>query len=170
MRTCSTMNNLSADDLQIFREKRRTFRGSVKIPVDKICREESLNNPRQFNKKNVTTSLDFSRSEGCLRLEPEHHTPALISQSAVPQGLHLGGEPPHFNLERPVICMHGRHHLETAQNLLIGNDNRWVVYLYFEGGWAPLAWKIRSLTQARILHSGEGRPTETQCKIHEALR
>ena len=56
------MNNLSSNDLQIFREKSRTFCGSVKIPLDKICHEELPYNPRQFNEKNVTTLLGFFRT------------------------------------------------------------------------------------------------------------
>ncbi|KAL2047106.1 hypothetical protein N7G274_001125 [Stereocaulon virgatum] len=125
------MDNLSSNDLQIFREKSRTFCGSVKIPLDKICHEELPNNPRQFNEKNVTTLLDFFRSEGCLRLDPEHYVPALISRSAVPRGLHPGGEPPRFNPEHPVVCLHGRHRLEAARKFFTGHENRWwVVDLY----------------------------------------
>ncbi len=129
------MDHLSADDLQIFREKSRTFCGSVKIPLDKIRHEELPNNPRQLNKKNVTTLLNLFRLEGCLRLDPEHHVPALISRSVVPQGLHPGAEPPRFNPEHPVVCLHGRHRVEAARKLLTGNEDRWwVVDLYSEGG------------------------------------
>ena len=133
--TCCTIDNLLSNDLQIFREKSRTFYGSVKIPLDKICHKVLPNNPRQFNKKDVTTLLDFFHSEGCLRLDPEHHVPALISRSAVPRGLHPGGEPPRFNPEHPVICLHGRHRLEAARNFFTGDEDRWwVVDLYSRGG------------------------------------
>ena len=133
--TCSTMNNLTSRDLQISREKSRTFCGSVKIPLDKICHEELPNNTRQFNEKNVTTLLGFFRSEGCLRLDPEHHVPALVSRSAVPQGVTPGGEPPRFDPEYPVVCLHGRHRLEAARKFLVGNEDRWwVVDLYSRGG------------------------------------
>ncbi len=133
--TCSTMDNLSSNDLQIFREKSRTFCGSVKIPLDKICHEELPNNPRQFNEKNVTTLLDFFRWEGCLRLDPEHYVPALISRSAVPRDLHPGGELPRLNPEHPVVCLHGRHRLEAARKFFTGDENRWwVVDLYSRGG------------------------------------
>ncbi len=107
--TCSTMDNLSSNDLQIFREKSRTFCGSVKIPLDKICHEELPHNPRQFNEKNVTTLLDFFRSEGCLRLDPENYVPALISRSAVPRALHPGGEPPRFVSYRQLWLFALRH-------------------------------------------------------------
>ena len=132
---CSTMDSLTSNDLQIFREKSRTFCGSVKVPLDKICHEERPNNLRQFNKKNVTKLIDSFRSEDCLRLDPEHHVPALIPRSAAPQGLRLGGEPPHFDPEHPVICLHGRHRLEAARKFFTGTENRWwVVDLYSRGG------------------------------------
>ena len=132
---CSTMDSLTSDDLQIFREKSRMFCGSVKIPLDKICHEELPNNPRQFNEKDVTMLLGFFRSEGCLRLDPKNHVPALISWSAVPQGLHSGGEPPHFSPEHPVICLRGRRRLEAARRFFTGDQNRWwVVDLYSKGG------------------------------------
>jgi len=148
--TCSTMENLSSNDLQIFREKSRTFCGSVKIPLDKICHEELPNNPRQFNKKDVTTLLDFFRSEDCLRLDPEHYVPALISRSAVPRGLHPGGEPPRFNPEHPVVCLHGRHRLEAARKFFTGDENRWwVVDLYSRGERVDLPYRRCSLTEVR---------------------
>jgi len=121
---CSTMENLLSNDLQIFREKSRTFYGSVKIPLDKICYEELPNNPRQFN-KDVTTLLDFFRSEDCLRLDPKHYVPALISRSTVPRGLHLGGEPLRFNPEHPIVYLHGRYRLEAARKFFTGDENRW---------------------------------------------
>ncbi len=165
------MDNLSSDDLQIFREKSRTFCGSVKIPLDKIRHEELPNNPRQFNENNVTTLLDFFRSEGCLRLDPEHHVPALISRSAVPPDLRPGGEPPRFDPQHPVVCLHGRHRLEAARKFLTGNENRWwVVDLYSRGGRVDLLWKEGWLTKARSQPQGERRPARTRGQLYEALR
>lgn len=100
------------------------FCGSVKVPLDKICHEERLNNLRQFNKKNVMKLIDSFHSEDCLRLNSEHHISALIPQSAAPQGLHLGGELSHFDSEHPVICLHRRHHLEAVWKFFTGTENR----------------------------------------------
>lgn len=121
---CSTMDYLSSNNLQIFREKSRTFCGSVKIPLNKICYKELPNNLRQFNEKNVTILLDFFCSEGYLRLDPEYYVPALILRSAVPQGLYLGGELLYFNPKRPVVCLYGRYRLEVARKFFADNDNR----------------------------------------------
>ena len=81
------MDNLSFNDLQIFREKSRTFRGSVKISLKKICHKELPNNPRQFDEKNIATLLGFFRSEGCLHLDPEHHIQsAIVGNRVQPMG------------------------------------------------------------------------------------
>ena len=148
--TCCTMYNLTSNDLQIFREKNRTFCGSVKIPFDQICYEELPSNPREFNEKKVTTLLGFFRSEGCLRLDPKHHVPALISWPAAPQGLYPGGEPPHFNPKHSVVCLHGRHRLEAAGKFFTGDENRWwVVDLYSGGGRVDLPRRRCLLTEVR---------------------
>ena len=47
------MENLSAEDLQIFREKSRTVCGAFRIPLEKLEYEELLSNPRQRDGKNV---------------------------------------------------------------------------------------------------------------------
>ena len=120
----SAMDNVSSNDLQIFREKSRTFCGSVKIPLDKICYEELPNNPRQFNEKNITILLGFFRSDGCLRLDPEYYVPALISRSALPRGLYLGVEPLYFYPEHPIVCLYGRYRLEAARRFLTGDESR----------------------------------------------
>ncbi len=118
------MENLLSNDLQIFREKSRIFCGSVKIPLDKICYKEFLNNPRQFNKKDVTILLDFFRSEGNLRLDPEYYVPTLISRSAGPRGLYPGGEPLRFNPEYPIVCLYGRYRLKITRKFFTGDENR----------------------------------------------
>ncbi|KAI9773215.1 MAG: hypothetical protein M1839_002223 [Geoglossum umbratile] len=39
--------------------------------------------PRQLNRENVESLKDTFRREGCLRLEPKHHIPALIDQQVL---------------------------------------------------------------------------------------
>lgn len=121
--TCS-MNNLLSNDLQIFREKSRTFCDSIKISLDKIRHEELFNNSRQFNKKNVTTLLDFFRSKNCLRLNLEHYVLALISRFATSRDLHLEEESSRFNFEHLVICLHERHRLEAMRKFFTRDENK----------------------------------------------
>jgi hypothetical protein len=134
------MENLSAKDLQVFREKSRTFCGSFRIPLDKLEHEQLPNNPRQRDSKNVARLLDVFRAEGCQPREPENHVPALISYSALPQASRPGGlggsvfeEPQRFIPEYPLRVLHGRHRLEAARRFLKGADRWWVVDLYSDG-------------------------------------
>ncbi len=52
------METLSTKDLQIFREKSRTFCGSFRIPLNKLKHEKLPNNLRQLNGKNVARLLE----------------------------------------------------------------------------------------------------------------
>ena len=133
------MENLSAKDLQIFREKSRTFCGSFRIPRNKLEHEELPENPRQRDSKNVARLLDVFRAEDCQPREPENHVPAIVARSALPQA-HSGGvgggvfeEPEWFVPESPLRVLHGRHRLEAAQKFLKGGDRWWVVDLYSDG-------------------------------------
>ena len=131
------MEDLSAKDLQVFREKSRTFCGSFRVPLDKLEYEKLPSNPRQRDGKNVTRLLDVFRAEGCQPREPENHVPALISRSAMTR---LGGasgkvfeEPQWFIPESPLQVLHGRHRLDAARKFLKGADRWWVVDLYSDG-------------------------------------
>ena len=134
------METLSTDDLQVFREKSRTFCGSVKVPINKLQYERTTENPRQFDGKNVTRLLRIFEEEGCVRLEPEHYVPVLISRDALPPVLrsrNLGDvvleEPQFFEPDQPLTYLHGRHRLEAAKKYLAANDRWWVVNLYADG-------------------------------------
>ena len=134
------METLSTDDLQLFREKSRTFCGLVKVPIDKLHHETIPTNPRQFDNKNVARLLKVFEDNECLRLEPDHYVSALISRDALPQFLRSGNigdfilqEPQFFEPEHPLIYLHGRHRLEAAKKYLAANDKWWVVKLYADG-------------------------------------
>lgn len=132
------MENLSAKDLQVFRERSRTFCGSFRVPLDKLEYEQLPNNPKQRDGKNVARLLDVFRAEGCQPREPENHMPALISRSAMPQTSRPGGssvfeEPQWFNPKSPLQVLHGRLRLEAARKFLQGADRWWVVDLYSDG-------------------------------------
>jgi len=59
------METLSTKDLQIFREKSRTFCGSFRIPLNKLEHEKLPNNPRQLDGKNVARLLEVFQAEDC---------------------------------------------------------------------------------------------------------
>jgi Protein of unknown function (DUF3723) len=141
LQKCSTdeflhvsMDSLSAKDLQIFREKARSFCGSVKIPLDKLQHEELPDNPRQLDEKNVARLLDVFHKEECQRREPDNHVPALISRSTLPEiPVRADGDLPLFNPDQPLIYLDGSHRLKAAGKFFTGNDRWWVVDLYSDG-------------------------------------
>jgi hypothetical protein len=52
-----TIENLSATDLEIFREKSRAFCGSFNIPLDKFERPGLTDSLRQFDNNTLTIAL-----------------------------------------------------------------------------------------------------------------
>ena len=150
------MENLSAKNLELFREKSRTFCGSFQIPLDKLEYEKLPNNPRQRDGKNVTRLLDVFRAEGCQPREPENHVPALISRSALPQNSRPGGvggsifeEPQWFIPESTPQILHGTHRLKAARKFLKGVDRWWVVDLYSDGAKVSLRLRGRFADSSR---------------------
>ena len=128
------MENLSTRDLQVFREKSRSFYGSFKIPLEKLRHENLPENPRQFDEKNVERLVNVFKKEGCQRREAENHVPALISRpeiSSVPP--RAEEDLPSYNPSNPLVFLHGRHRLEAAQRFLREQDRWWVVDLYIDG-------------------------------------
>jgi hypothetical protein len=66
-------------DLKIFREKRRAFCGTFKVPLAKLQYEDAPDNPRQFDVKNAVRLLDVFHKQGYYPRELDNHVPALIS-------------------------------------------------------------------------------------------
>ena len=131
------MENITSNDLQIFREKSRTFCGSFKIPLSKLKHEDIPDNPRQLDPRNVANLLEKFVLEDCNRLDPEHYVSALIRRADLPQGSQTKDnpfkEPQHFDPQYPLLCVHGKHRLEAARQFLAGDEEWWVADLYSDG-------------------------------------
>lgn len=130
------MESLSTKDLQVFREKSRTFCGSFQIPLDKLQAEELPDNLRQRNDKDIARLLnEFSAEDQ--RLEPENHVLALVSRSALPQLSRPSGnifeESQWFIPESTLQVLRGGHLLEAARKFFKGSNRWWVANLYSEG-------------------------------------
>ena len=120
--------------------KNKAFCGCAKIPLRSLRPEDLLTNPRQLDPKNITRLLNVFRLEGCLRLEPEHHVPAIVNPQALDDALrsHNLGRASLKTLEEPVSIdfrvaityLHGAHRLEAASQFLQGEDKWWIVDLY----------------------------------------
>jgi hypothetical protein len=128
------METLSKRDIQIIREKSRAFRGSVRIPLEKLQHEDPPLNPRQQDDKNISRLVESFRRDGCYRLEPGNHVPVLISESELPKELSHDNEAlPLYNPKKPLTFLHGRHRIEAAREFLTEGEQWWVVDVYCNG-------------------------------------
>ena len=119
------MESLSIKDLQVFREKSRTFCGSFQISLNKLQAEELPEILRQRYDKDIARLLnEFSAEDQ--RLEPENHVLALVSRSALPQLSRLTGnifeEPQRFIPESTLQVLRGGHLLEATRKFFKGSN------------------------------------------------
>lgn len=127
------MDPLSELDLHVFRERARTFCGSVKVSLDKLKHEETADPVRQPDESNIGRLVEIFERERCWPLDPENHIPALVPLSArseVPQG---NGDYPNFNPGQPLVYLHGYHRVEAARRFFTNTPGWWVVDLYSDG-------------------------------------
>ncbi len=139
-------------------ERSRAYRGRAKVPIHILLSEsDSQLGSRPLDPKNVARLLRIFQLEGCCRLEPEHHVPALINGQVLaavlndarlqPGNLMTCDDPPKLNINVPLICLHGKHRLKAANEFLDPHDKWWIVDLYLDG-LSPIyqALAIRGLT------------------------
>ena len=129
---------------RVFLHKQSHFRGSAKITLQQLRFEgENVPGGRALNYKNVDRLSTVFTSEGCLRLEPDHHIPVLIEQEKLDRALELSNVgqsdlldfrrvPPTLSFDglEPIFALHGRHRIEAARRFLDPFDQWWVVDLY----------------------------------------
>lgn len=138
------------EDLEKRRAQSRlaSFRGTAKVKLTHL----SFPNPIScVDPKNVNRLKRVFELEGCSRLEPEHHIPALVDDEVfnnitanVDFDLqHLKGAwaeqlielqfPEDYKLE----CLHGQQRVAAAEVVLSASDRWWVVDLYGRGRFFP---------------------------------
>ncbi|KAI9799076.1 MAG: hypothetical protein M1833_004270 [Piccolia ochrophora] len=129
-------------ELGIRQGKQTCFRGSAKVKLKHIHFEEDhVPGARQLDVKNVARLKKVFELEGCMRLDEEHHVPAVIEESVLSHALNgrdspttlLGlTEPPQlsFPAEIRLRCLHGKHRIHAAKEHLLPGDQWWVVDLY----------------------------------------
>ena len=138
----------STIETQTYLKQRHAFCGSIKCPIRRLRYEFIAVDPRQLDPKNVARLLGIFKLEGCRRLEPQNHVPALISRTSlnalleyVPGGLsslNLHDETPvHVDPNHDLTCLHGRHRIEAAKKYLHPDDKWWIVDLYADGKMSP---------------------------------
>jgi hypothetical protein len=132
-------------DKQILEEKSASYLGSAKVRLSNLRFDSDLQTScRAINESNVTRLEAVFALEGCLRLEPDHHVPAIIPAEILskaladadltPAELLTLKEPPFLDIsDNFLLCLHGQHRIEAARRFLGSYDDWWVTDLYSEG-------------------------------------
>ena len=136
----------SSQESASFHEKKSHFRGSALINLKHLTFEnDQVPGTRPLDQRNVARLIQIFELEGCRRLEPEHHVPAVISEKTFRDALKRSkvseevllqhDKPPQLRFDDAVrlTCLHGKHRLTAADEFLLPGDKLWVVDLYKEG-------------------------------------
>ena len=139
------------DEIRRLENKSSSFRGNAKIHLKHLQFDESkeVSLSLHLDPKNVARLIKIFELEGCLRLEEEHRIPAIINDATLQQALISSsltnadllttGVPPELQLPRStrLNCLHGRHRIAAAQQILLPGNKWWTVDLYTEGSSMP---------------------------------
>ncbi|KAF4344402.1 Intracellular transport USO1 [Fusarium beomiforme] len=140
-------NQIESVEQQLYQDRGIYFRGTARIRFANL-RFGNLC-PREPNQKIATQLKERFSGEGCLRLEPKNHIPAVISKDTlevciraspnVSQDVLLennGKQPPELRLPENcmVECLQGLHRIAAAKEFLPRRDWWWTIDLYLEAG------------------------------------
>jgi hypothetical protein len=130
-----------------YTERQSHYRGRAKLSIDKLqFSSEHEHVAGAVDPKNIERLVKIFASEGCLRHEPEHHVPILISETTLQtslqfseltqaQLLDIRQSPRELRLtgSNTVLALHGRHRIDAAKRFLDPIDRWWVVDIYGDG-------------------------------------
>lgn len=138
----------TAEELHLFTEKKAYFLGTAKVRLRNLGFEhekEDLPGARTLDDRNVARLKNIFELEGCLRLDPEHHVPAIINVEELNAVIQQSPEiqagqlqscqtPPLLEFgEKVLTCIHGRHRIAAASKILSPRDKWWTVDFYSAG-------------------------------------
>lgn len=134
-------------DRKIAEDRSANYRGTVRVRFEFL--EFDVESARELDKKNVERLVGVYETARCLRLKPEHHIPAVISQQNLNLAIkHTGTSleklliypqklPPELKFPpgHRLICLHGQHRVEAAKQWgkLSPKEKWWAVDLYLDG-------------------------------------
>ncbi|KAK0247123.1 hypothetical protein LTR29_017846 [Friedmanniomyces endolithicus] len=87
---------------------------------------------RDFDKANVDRLVNIFRLEGCQRDDPPHFVPGLIARESLGPEWQQLLEPQRLSLPTSVVlrCLHGKHRILAAREVLPPHEQWWNVALY----------------------------------------
>jgi hypothetical protein len=135
------------DELErkLIEDREENFRGTVCVSLRRLIFKPEYS--RDVDEKNVQRLKRIFSREGCLRLLPSNHVPAIIDERDLHAALQYSGRtlsdllnsaqdappkltlPPGYMLE----CIHGQHRILAALKVLEPKDEWWAVDLYLSG-------------------------------------
>jgi len=143
----SLLSQVETDCRRVSHERQAQFRGTARVKLSSLQADRSSASREQFLRpKNVKRLRDIFITEGCRRLAPENHIPALISREELEASIRRSGTsqsalfcstdeaPPELRLPfAPLTILHGRHRLQAAREFFGHEDDWWTVDLYLDG-------------------------------------
>lgn len=127
-------------------DREENFRGTARVNIRGLIFKPEYS--RDVDRKNVERLKRIFKRQGCLRLSPSNHVPAIISERDLEVALQCSGKtlenlldsaqdtpvklelPPGYMLE----CLHGQHRILAARQILEpAKEEWWTVDLYLSG-------------------------------------
>jgi hypothetical protein len=126
-------------------ERRVKYKGTARVALHHLHFDN--HGRRELNRKNVDRLIEIFRTESVLRLEPQHHIPAVIDPTLLDDVIQASGLSAESLLNNPdqnlpalklpqqfrLTCLHGQHRIQAAREILPPTDAWWVVDLYLVG-------------------------------------
>jgi hypothetical protein len=130
---------------KLVEDREENFRGTACVSLRKLIFKPEYS--RDVDKKNVERLKGIFARQGCLRLSPSNHVPAIINEQDLKVALHCSRRtledllnsaqdappkltlPPNYMLE----CLHGQHRILAALEVLRPKEEWWTVDLYLSG-------------------------------------
>jgi hypothetical protein len=126
-------------------DREENFRGTACVSLRKLIFKPEYS--RDVDKKNIERLKRIFARQGCLRLSPSNHVPAIITEQDLKAALQYSGRtledllnsaqdappkltlPPNYMLE----CLHGQHRILAALEIVTPKEEWWTVDLYLSG-------------------------------------
>jgi hypothetical protein len=126
-------------------DREENFRGTACVSLRKLIFKPEYS--RDVDKKNVERLKRIFARQGCLRLSPSNHVPAIINEQDLKVALQYSRKtlddllnssqdappkltlPPNYKLE----CLHGQHRILAALETLTPKEEWWTVDFYLSG-------------------------------------
>jgi hypothetical protein len=139
------MNEMQKIEVKIKNDRNVYFRGTARIKFQNL-RFIHIHDRKRDDAKLKNDLKKKYETQGCLRLEPRNHIPAIIDQATLDEAIKLSKVNQNVLLDNPktlppelkfpsdfrIECLQGRLRVETGMEFLSGNDWWWTVDLYLK--------------------------------------